>query len=74
MSSSSAFTLRERIRIMGNTYVGLDATNVARNDLNKVSIRVSRRWNLVEIASFCGFRLTQYARNTVPVTWFKILD
>ena len=74
MSSSSAFTLRERIRIMGNTYVGLDATNVARNDLNKVSIRVSRRWNLVEIASFSGFRLTQYARNTVPVTWFKILD
>ena len=20
---------------------------------------------------FCGFRLTQYARNTVPVTWFR---
>ena len=43
---------------------------MARNDpenRNKGATEVEFVRNYI----FCGFRLTQYARNTVPVTWFR---
>lgn len=43
---------------------------MARNDLenrNKGATELEFCRNYI----FCGFRLTQYAQNTVPVTWFR---